>query len=194
MQFIRTLATISALIGLMSCAPHDSRYPTVEQTAEKIDIPTSDTVISVSIITSAISKPGYDPSKDTENKEMYNHFAPYVNKELLNVEQENGTEDDIQCFVHYLGVISDLALHTEFHVVAEFCRIKTATSHRGNSKVAFVNEELKYAQVYYLDMPEELPFAIEKNALLFNIKGSKKGLQFEGGLPDMLCIPGYGCY
>ena len=194
MHLNRTITIISACIGLLSCAPKDGTHSNVEQTSDNIDISTSDTAISISIITGAISNPDIDPSKDPENKAMYNHFAPYVKAELLNDEQVDGAEDDIQCFVHYLGVIRDLALHTEFHVVAEFCKIKTADSFRGNSKVAFVNEELKYAQVYYLNLPEELPFGIENNALLFNHKGNKKGLQFEGGLPDMLCIPGYGCY
>ncbi|MBK8925040.1 MAG: hypothetical protein IPM74_03815 [Crocinitomicaceae bacterium] len=194
MQFKGTFIIIYALMGLLSCAPRKNRKINIEQTSEKIDTTVSDTTISISIEEPVFSNPDYDPSKDPENIEMYNIFRPYVKEELLNVEQVSGTEDNIQCFVNYIGFISDIELQTEFHVVTEFCKIKTADSYRGNSKVAFVNEKLKYARVYYLKDPKELPISIEKNSLLFNFKGTKKGLQFKGGLPDMLCIPDGGCY
>jgi hypothetical protein len=193
MQFMNRYLFISTLAVLLSCSLEQEQQIT-EPTLESVDSFVPDTIVPISVEQSKIANPNYDPATDPENREMYKLFEPFVSAEFLNIEQVTGNEDSIECFVNYLGTIRDLDLNTEYHVVSQFCTIQAAVTKHGNSKVAFLNRELEYARVYYLESRNQLPISTENNALIFNFSGIKKGLQIKGGLPDMLCIPDSGCY
>ncbi|MBI3134216.1 MAG: hypothetical protein HYZ14_06010 [Bacteroidetes bacterium] len=186
--------TIFTACCLFSCSNGPEKQTTTVLTEEKPDSTHSKITIPISIEESEIANMDYDPATDPENKKLYKIFEPYISTEFLHVENVTGNPDSVECFMNYLGTIYDLENNTEFHVVSQFCTIQAADAKHGNSKVAFLNRELEYARVYHLEAPEELPISIEQNSLIFDFAGTKKGIQFNGGLPAMLCIPDSGCY
>jgi hypothetical protein len=183
----------ATFIGIFSCSPSEQEQRENEL-MNNADTLLLDKIEPMSTIVLPPTKSDYDPSLNSINREMFDLYEPFVRPEYLNIQQIHGSADGIQDVVIYLGIIKDLDFPDEFHIVSKYTSITTADSKKGNSQVAFVNIKRKYARVYFLNEQKELPIAIEDNVLIFGYGGIKRGIQISGGLPEMLCVPGSGCY
>jgi hypothetical protein len=180
------------------CSCSDNSPETVSQTPLITrDSTSAPTMKSLNIDTMELSgemKGLFLDSLNDRDQFMYMEFSQFLNKELIGKKQKTGNMDSSQCDIIYLGDIYDLQDNSIYSVISQFCRIQMANSIRGNSKMIFLNQKEERIRIYYLNMPDELPIAIEENAIIFKSETEEKGVKISGGLPPLFCIPDKGCF
>ena len=128
----------------------------------------------------------------TSIKDIEPSYLQFINPEKIGVKQTEVDADSTVIERTYLGqlkLLDNANKMINYHVISEFRLIQAATTKRGKSCVLFIDENGKCVRQYNLELPSELPTAIENNLLLF----SERPLRLSH-LPDMLCIPSGACY
>jgi len=122
-------------------------------------------------------------------------YKQFVSENKI-AEKQILTEEHTKTEITYLGILNDLNNQNLYHVITNFkiIGIGEMESPRGESYIAFLDENLDKAIVYRMALPDELPEKIEDNVLYFTLESEKIGISILGGLPPMLCLPKIGCY
>jgi hypothetical protein len=97
----------------------------------------------------------------------------------------------------YLGSISDNTNKTKYWVVKEFYTVQAAIVPHGHSRILFFDNRKKLIAEVVVNMPEELPEKIYKNALIFHYSENgimKKFSSLMGNKPEELCVEPTSCY
>ncbi len=120
-------------------------------------------------------------------------YLQFINPEKIGVKQTEIDADSTIIERTYLGQLklSEASNNKtiNYHVISEFRLIQAATSQRGRSCILFIDENGKGVRQYNLDLPSELPTAINDNHLIFQDRKVKLIC-----LPELLCIPNGACY
>ena len=91
----------------------------------------------------------------------------------------------------FLGTIRNKDGTVQYYVVKEFFKIKAAIVYHGHSRVLFFdkNKHLKAQTIF--DMPDELPFKLQKRSLYFKKKAGGIIIiiqeALENNIPKILC-------
>ena len=98
-------------------------------------------------------------------------------------------DGDIERQLTYLGTISSLTLKKKYHVITEFqtLGIKSMLSPRGVSRITFIDDYENIIYSYKAGMPDELPFRIDNNSLIFLSNNFEIHLGIRNVLPKFLC-------
>ncbi len=118
-------------------------------------------------------------------------FRKVIQESKIGKKQVSGNSNDIQYFTTYLGEIKPEKEKTVYHAISQFYNVQAAISKHGHSKVIFLDDQKRIAEIYELDMPNQLPISIESNQLVFELNGMTSKLKIEK-MPEMLCLPLYG--
>jgi hypothetical protein len=97
----------------------------------------------------------------------------------------------------YLGLIFDSTNKRKYWVIREFYTVQAAIVPHGHSRILFFDIHKKLIAEVVVNMPEELPVKIYKNALLFHYSehGVKKKFSFRmDNKPGELCVEPASCY
>lgn len=120
-------------------------------------------------------------------------YLEFINPEKIGVKQTEIDADSTIIERTYLGQLklSEASNNKtiNYHVISEFRLIQAAITKRGKSCVLFIDENGKGVRQYNLDLPSELPTAINDNHLIFQDRKVKLIC-----LPELLCIPNGACY
>ncbi len=121
-------------------------------------------------------------------------YKQFVSENKI-AEKQILTEEHTKTEITYLGILNDLNHQNSYHVITNFKTIGIGEieSPRGQSYIAFLDENFDKAIVYQMALPDELPEKIEDNILYFTLESEKIGISILGGLPPMLCLPIIGC-
>lgn len=121
-------------------------------------------------------------------------YKQFVSENKI-AEKQILTEEHTKTEITYLGILNDLNHQNSYHVITNFKTIGIGEieSPRGQSYIAFLDENLDKAIVYQMTLPDELPEKIEDNILYFTLESEKIGISILGGLPPILCLPIIGC-
>ena len=116
-----------------------------------------------------------------------------INAELIEKVQVFGNPEEAESFIKYLGEIK--ISKEKYFVLSKFTIIQLAISKRGRSVVLFLDKNKEVIKKYNLDMPDQLPYKIEKNKLVFYFDNKDYTMQLEDSLLGVFCLPNYkGCY
>ena len=116
-----------------------------------------------------------------------------INAELIEKVQVFGNPEEAESFIKYLGEIK--IGKEKYFVLSKFTIIQLAISKRGRSVVLFLDKNKEVIKKYNLDMPDQLPYKIEKNKLVFYFDNKDYTMQLEDSLLGVFCLPNYkGCY
>ena len=127
------------------------------------------------------------------NLDNYVIYKNLLSQELIGIEDTSGDET-VMHYRTYLGTLTDLETKEKYHVIRDFWTIQLAISKRGHSELVFIRDSNNFVVKYDLEMPEELPFEIENNTLIFTKDNTQMGWQFQNGLSYNFCTPWNDCY
>ncbi|HTE01601.1 MAG TPA: hypothetical protein VK668_20075 [Mucilaginibacter sp.] len=102
--------------------------------------------------------------------------------------KRTGTEYTSLCV--YLGNTKSADGKVLYHIISKFERIKAAILWHGKSTLLFFNNKERLVTIYYMNMPDDLPYKLEGNQLYFRSRGAKKetmAVSVPDKLPKLLC-------
>lgn len=123
----------------------------------------------------------------------------FVFKMKINETMKKGDKIKKETF-KFLGNILDVYGNPIFKVITFVSKNQASKVVHGQSQVIFLNPTTyNVVRMYYLSLPEELPFKLEKNKLFFNYKDDNgKKLVYtnaiDTSLPKLLCVAPDDCY
>ena len=131
---------------------------------------------------------------NAQNKANNKEFISFVKNDSIGKEQITGNEKHIQFFTKYLGKL-ELPNKNNYYVITQFYTVQAALVKHGHSRIIFLDNDKKTIKIYVLDMRNQLPLSIVRNALIFKFDNKKYKLRIKAELPSMLCLPNnIGCY
>lgn len=131
--------------------------------------------------------------KDTMRYSVDLSLKRVINAELIEKVQVFGNPEEAESFIKYLGEIK--IGKEKYFVLSKFTIIQLAISKRGRSVVLFLDKNKEVIKKNNLDMPDQLPYKIEENKLVFYFDNKDYIMQLEDSLLGVFCLPNYkGCY
>jgi hypothetical protein len=203
MKFFKLLVLVSVI--LCSCENEEStKKESVSRKTEKNQRIQEDNKLSQNIIHEDVIidtiypipewKPEQIQDKFKNGKNLINKYSKYIIdslKDTVHITMVDHSKSEIR----YLGEIMLLESNKVYHVFTDFTinGIGVMLSPRGHSKIIFMSTDLKGSMYQTLDLPEELPYKIVNNQLLFRQDSTEIRLSIAEKLPLLFCIPKIGC-
>jgi hypothetical protein len=115
-----------------------------------------------------------------------------INKKVTIKNKES--ESDIT----FLGVVNTDNGTKKYYVLKEFTAVRAASTWHGHSSVYFVDTKFQKSIRYDLAMPENLPYKLSHDKLLFNYKDCSLTKEYSQDLklklPSHICVAPLDCY
>jgi hypothetical protein len=106
--------------------------------------------------------------------------------------------NEIERDVTFLGIVNTSNGAMRYYVIKEFFTIRAANTWHGHSSVYFIDIKFKKTIKYDLAMPENLPYKLIDDKLLFKYKDGLLIKQYSQDLklklPSNICVAPLDCY
>lgn len=159
----------------------------------KMEVVKSDTILDTLIFDQNMNG-DYLDNKYSMGLNELNFYKDFISINEINKKQVLTTNNS-KTEIRYLGKLKDLENSNTYHVITNFKIIGVGEmlSPRGQSYVAFLDNDFKNLIIYRMALPDELPEKIHNNILYFTVESNIVGISISGGLPPEFCVPKIGC-